>query len=163
MDCEPDMIKIRLVAVGKVKEEYYRNAIDEYAKRLGAFCKFEIIELKEENFKTADAAATDKILSVEGGRIKDALRGYPIAFAVEGKELSSEKFAEKIKYLVDSGVGEITFVIGGSYGIKQEVKSLCKEKISFSQMTFPHTLTRVIACEQIYRAFTIINGKEYHK
>ena len=149
------MIKIRLVAVGKVKEEYYRNAIDEYAKRLGAFCKFEIIELKEENFKTADAAATDKILSVEGGRIKDALRGYPIAFAVEGKELSSEKFAEKIKYLVDSG--------GGSYGIKQEVKSLCKEKISFSQMTFPHTLTRVIACEQIYRAFTIINGKEYHK
>ena len=79
MDCEPDMIKIRLIAVGKVKEEYYRNAIDEYAKRLGAFCKFEIIELKEENFKTADAAATDKILSVEGGRIKDALRGNPIA------------------------------------------------------------------------------------
>ena len=156
------MIKIRLVAVGKVKEEYYRNAIDEYAKRLGAFGKGDIVLLIEENFKTADAAATDKILSVEGGRIKDALRGYPIAFAVEGKELSSEKFAEKIKYLVDSGVGEITFVIGGSYGIKQEVKSLCKEKISFSQMTFPPTLTRVIPCEHIYRAFPIINGKEYH-
>lgn len=156
------MIKIRLVAVGKVKEEYYRKAVDEYAKRLGAFCKFEIVELKEENFKSAEGA-TDKILSAEGERIKDALRGYSIAFAVEGKELSSEKLAEKIKNLIDAGVGEMTFVIGGSYGIKQEVKLLCKEKISFSQMTFPHTLTRVIACEQIYRAFTIISGKEYHK
>lgn len=157
------MIKVRLVAVGKVKEEYFRQAILEYSKRLSAFCKFEIIELKEENFRGESLAVAEKSLKCEGKRIAENLRGYTIAFAVEGKRISSEGLADKLKKLSDSGVGDITFVIGGSYGIEKGVKASCNERISFSDMTFPHTLARVVACEQIYRAFTIIAGKEYHK
>lgn len=157
------MIKIKLVAVGKVKEEYFRAAIAEYAKRLNAFCKFEIVELKEENFRDVDRSTIEKSLSAEGERIKTSLKGYSVALAVEGKQCSSEELAAKLKNLIDGGVGEITFVIGGSYGIDDNVKSFCAEKISFSKMTFPHTLMRVIATEQLYRAFTIINGKDYHK
>lgn len=157
------MIKVRLVAVGKVKEEYFRQAILEYSKRLSAFCKFEIVELKEENFRGESLAVAEKSLKCEGERIAENLRGYTIAFAVEGKRISSEGLADKLKKLSDSGIGEITFVIGGSYGIEKGVKASCNERISFSDMTFPHTLARVVACEQIYRAFTIIAGKEYHK
>ena len=163
LDGGVDMIKIRLLVVGKVKEKYFHDAIAEYSKRLSAFCKFDIIELKEENFRATDNSSINKTLNVEGERIKAAIQGYPIAFAVEGRHISSEDLAAKIKRLTDGGVGEITFIIGGSYGIEDGVKSICKEKISLSQMTFPHTLARVIVCEQLYRAFTIINGKEYHK
>ena len=152
LDGGVDMIKIRLLVVGKVKEKYFQDAIAEYSKRLSAFCKFDIIELKEENFRATDNSSINKTLNVEGERIKAAIQGYPIAFAVEGRHISSEELAAKI-----------TFIIGGSYGIEDGVKSICKEKISLSQMTFPHTLARVIVCEQLYRAFTIINGKEYHK
>lgn len=157
------MIKIKLIAVGRVKEEYFRNAIAEYAKRLGAFCKFEIVEVKEENYSKCDDASIKKILDVEGERISSAMSGYCVAFAVEGDKISSEGLAQKIKRLADKGESEISFIIGGSYGLRDKIKSACKERISLSDMTFPHTLTRVIVCEQIYRAFTIINGKEYHK
>ena len=157
------MIKIRLVAVGKIKENYFREAVSEYSKRLSAFCKFEIVELKEENFHDVDYSTITKTLEIEGERIKEALRGYPIAFAIEGEKYSSDGFAKKIKNFIDCGIGEITFVVGGSYGIAEDVKKLCREKISFSDMTFPHTLMRVIVTEQLYRAFTILNGKEYHK
>ena len=157
------MIKVKIVAVGKVKEEYFRDAIAEYSKRLAAFCKFEIIEVKEENFRGESGQLADKSIKLEGEQISQRLSGYRIALAVEGKSISSEELAEKLKKLVDAGIGDITFIIGGSYGLSEDVKRTCDEKISFSKMTFPHTLARVIACEQIYRAFTIINGKEYHK
>lgn len=157
------MIKIKLVAVGKVKEKYFTEAISEYSKRLKGYCDFSLIEVKEENFKNPSASDIKKILAVEGERIENAVKGYPIALAIEGKKLSSEELAKKIKALTDRGEGEICFIIGGSYGIDERVKALCKEKISFSDMTFPHTLMRVMATEQLYRAFAINAGSEYHK
>ncbi len=157
------MIKVKLVAVGKVKEEYFRRAAEEYFKRLSRFCDFSVEEVREENYRDVDKATAEKIMRIEGERIEKAARGYKIAFAVEGKKISSEDLAEKIKTLVSSGTGEITFIIGGSYGIDEEVKRRADEKISFSDMTFPHTLARVMAAEQIYRAFSIINGNGYHK
>lgn len=157
------MIKINLIAVGKVKEPYFRDAISEYSKRLSAFCKFTVIEVKEENFCGESAQIAEKSIKIEGEAIMRKLCGYNIALAIDGEKISSEKLADKIKNLIGGGTGEITFIIGGSYGLSDEVKRACREKISFSAMTFPHTLARVIACEQIYRAFTIINGKEYHK
>lgn len=157
------MIKIRIVAVGRVKEKYFSDAINEYGKRLSRFCDFSIVEVKEENYDKATSANVEKILVVEGERIEKAVKGTPVCLAIEGKKLSSEGLAEFIKTKIDRGEGEITFIIGGSYGIDERIKLLCKDKISFSDMTFPHTLARVMLSEQIYRAFTIINGAEYHK
>ena len=157
------MIKIRLIAVGKVKEKYFVEAINEYSKRLSGYCDFSIVEVKEENYKNPSDAEINKILSVEAERIEKAIKGYVIALAVEGNKISSENLAKKIKTLTNRGEGEITFIIGGSYGIDQRIKNLAKEKISFSDMTFPHTLMRVIATEQLYRAFAINAGSEYHK
>lgn len=158
------MIKIRIAAVGKVKESYFREGIAEYAKRLSRYCEFEIAEVKEENFNDRpDDASIAKILKTEGERLSKAAKGYTIALAVEGRKLSSEKLARTIGNLTDSGEGEITFLIGGSYGIDEELKKRCLDRISFSDMTFPHALMRLIACEQIYRAFSILAGSEYHK
>lgn len=157
------MIKIRIVSVGRVKEKYFSEAVSEYSKRLSRFCDFSLVEVKEENYDKATAANVEKILSVEGERIEKAIKGTPVCLAIEGKKLSSEGLAEFIKTKIDRGEGEITFIIGGSYGIDERIKRLCKDKISFSDMTFPHTLARVMLSEQIYRAFTIINGAEYHK
>ncbi len=156
------MIKIRLVAVGKVKEKYYAEAIAEYKKRLSRFCDYEIIEVREENYEKFSAGDIPKILAIEGGRISEAVKGYAIALAVDGEKYSSTAFADLISKLAASGKSEITFIIGGSYGIDERIKSAAK-KISFSDMTFPHTLMRVVFTEQLYRAFTIINNTEYHK
>ncbi len=152
------MIKIRLIAVGKVKEDYFKKATEEYKKRLSRFCEFSIVEVKDET-----AFEKSKILSVEGERIEKALRGYKVALAVEGRKISSEEFAAFLKRATDKGVSEISFIIGGSYGIDERVKSSCDDRISFSDMTFPHTMMRVLFTEQLYRAFTIINNAEYHK
>lgn len=157
------MIKIRVVAVGKVKEKYFSDAIAEYSKRLSRFCEFSLIEVKEENYDKATPSAIEKILAAEGERIEKAAKGLIVCLAIEGRNLSSEEFAKFIKGKTDFGAGEITFVIGGSYGIDKKIKAACKDKISFSAMTFPHTLARVMLVEQIYRAFTIISGAEYHK
>ena len=157
------MIKIRLVAVGKVKEKYFTEAINEYSKRLSGYCEFSIVEVKEENYKNPSQSEINKILTVEGERIEKAIKGYAIALAIEGKKINSEDLAHKIKTLTDRGEGEITFIIGGSYGIDERFKRLVKEKISFSDMTFPHTLMRVMTTEQLYRAFSINAGSEYHK
>ena len=146
------MLKINLVCVGKVKEKYFAAGIDEYAKRLGRFCEFSITEVAEETTKER-----------EGKNILPKLRGAVFALAIEGKKYSSERFAEKIRKLKDNGTGEITFVIGGSYGLCDEVKTKADELISFSDMTFPHTLFRLMLTEQIYRAMTINNGITYHK
>ena len=145
------MIKVNFVVVGKLKESFYREAVAEYVKRLSRFCKTEIRELPER--------AT---LADEAADILRALRGYTIALAVEGKGCSSEAFARKLRFLCDQGK-EITFVIGSSCGLDGSVKRAADELLSFSEMTFPHQLMRVILAEQVYRAFMINAGAEYHK
>lgn len=145
------MQKIRIVCVGKIKEEFYRSAVAEYGKRLSRFAKVEIIEIAEGKNPEAEAA----------GIIKSA-KGFKVALCIEGEKLSSEGLAAKIKKLCDKGE-EITFIIGSSYGLAEKVKQIADFKLSFSDMTFPHQLMRVILIEQIYRAFMINSGSEYHK
>lgn len=145
------MLKVNIVCVGKLKESWWRDAQSEYAKRLSRFCKLEIRELPERS--SLDAEAVD---------ILRALHGHVIALAVEGKGCSSEKLAAHVKELTDRGA-EITFVIGSSCGLASDVKARADELLSFSEMTFPHQMMRVILLEQIYRAFMINAGAEYHK
>lgn len=157
------MVKIKIVAVGKVKEKYFLDGINEYAKRLKRFCQFSIVEVAEENYDKAQGKMLDVIKEKEAERILPNLNGFVFAMAIEGEKFSSENFAKKIKNLTDDGVGEITFVIGGSYGLSDKVKKKANKLISFSDMTFPHTLFRLMLCEQIYRAYTINEGTAYHK
>ena len=145
------MQKIYFVVVGKIKESFYREAVAEYAKRISRFAKVEIKELPEG--LNLEAEADDILRSV---------KGYTIALAVEGEKASSEKLAAKIKKLTDAGK-EITFVIGSSCGLSDRVKNAADWKLSFSDMTFPHQLMRVILAEQVYRAFMINAGATYHK
>ncbi len=144
------MIRIYLVCVGKLKETYWRDACEEYRKRLSRFCKLEIRELAEK----ADPHE-------EAEEILRNLRGHVIALAVEGRKCSSERFSADIGRLVDAG-SEITFVIGSSCGLDPAVKARA-ELVSFSDMTFPHQMFRVILLEQLYRAFMISTGSPYHK
>ena len=157
------MVKVKIVAVGKVKEKYFLDGINEYAKRLKRFCEFSIVEVAEENYDKAQGKMLDVIKEKEAERILPNLNGFVFAMAIEGEKFSSENFAKKIKNLTDDGVGEITFVIGGSYGLSDKVKKRADKLISFSDMTFPHTLFRLMLCEQIYRAYTINEGTAYHK
>ncbi len=145
------MQKIYFVVVGKIKESFYREAVAEYAKRLSRFVKLEIKEIAEGANPEAEA-----------GDILRACKGYIIALAVEGEKLSSEKLAQKMQKLSDDGK-DITFVIGSSCGLSDEVKNKADYKLSFSDMTFPHQLMRVILAEQVYRAFMINAGSTYHK
>ena len=156
------MIKVNVVAVGKVKEKYFSDGIAEYAKRLSRFCEFKIIEVEEENFKKAESGDISVIKEREGERILPHLKGRVFAMAIEGKRRSSEEFARLIQTTADS-VGVMTFVVGGSYGLSEAVKSRADGLLSFSEMTFPHTLFRLMLTEQIYRAFTILGGSAYHK
>lgn len=154
------MIKINLVCVGKVKEKYFSDGIAEYKKRLSRFCEFDITEVAEENCKDSNFSV---VVEKEGKSILSKLKGKVYCMAIEGEKLSSEKFAKLIKDNIDLGQGVITFVIGGSYGLYEEVKKKADKLLSFSDMTFPHTLFRLILTEQIYRAFNIIGGTPYHK
>ena len=159
------MIKITLVAVGKIKEKYFSEGIAEYRKRLSAFCDFNIIETEEENYKKTDGALEEKIRVKEGEKISGVLsdfKGKVYALAIEGKKTDSKNFSEIIKKSVSSGE-PVAFIIGGSYGLSSAVKKRADALISFSDMTFPHALFRLMFTEQLYRAFTIINGKSYHK
>lgn len=160
------MIKINILTVGKIKEKYFTEAIKEYSKRLSRYCKLEIIEVPDE--KTPDGASValeEQIKDKEGERllkhIKDGM--YVIALAIDGKTYSSPEFAKKLEKLAVSGNGNITFVIGGSLGLSRTVLSVAHEKISFSEMTFPHQLMRVILLEQVYRGFRINANEPYHK
>lgn len=157
------MIKVNVVAVGKVKEKYFADGIAEYSKRLSRYCEFKITEVAEENYQKADGALINTIKEKEGERIIPHIKGYVYAMAIEGKKTSSERFAAAIKSLCDKGSGVITFVIGGSYGLSDAVKDRADELLSFSDMTFPHTLFRLMLSEQIYRAFSINGGSAYHK
>ena len=157
------MVKINVVAVGKVKEKYFAEGISEYAKRIGKFASFSLIEIAEENFTKVDDKIIEIIKERECERILPHLKGVVFAMAIEGKKFSSESFAKEIKTLIDKGEGVITFVIGGSYGLDNRVKERADKLISFSDMTFPHTMFRLMLTEQIYRAFTINTGSNYHK
>lgn len=157
------MINIRLVCVGNIKENFFTKAIEEYSKRLNAFCKFEIIELKEYKLLKENQQEIAMAKAYEGKQIENALKGYCIALEINGKCFTSEQFAKEIEKISISGNSTITFVIGGSHGIDKRVSDMCSQKLSFSSFTFPHQLMRVIFVEQIYRAFTILAGKNYHK
>lgn len=159
-------MKITIICVGKIKEKFYKDAIDEYSKRLSKYCKLEIIEVADE--KTPEGASLkveESIKDKEGERIKNKIpeNSYVIALAIEGRKYDSYNFAKKIDRLGIDGNSNIVLVIGGSLGISDEVKKSADELISFSDMTFPHQLMRVILLEQVYRAYRIINNEPYHK
>ena len=159
-------MKITLITVGKIKEKFYRDAIAEYSKRLSRYCSLEILELPDE--KTPDGASEaleTQIKEKEGQRILAQIRegAYVIALAIEGKMLSSEEIAGKMQKLGVEGKGHLVFVIGGSLGLSKEVMDRADYALSFSKMTFPHQLMRVVLLEQIYRGFRIIAGEPYHK
>lgn len=157
------MMKINVLAVGKVKEKYFLDGIKEYSKRLTRYCEFEIIELQEENYKKVSESIIEEIKEKEGKKMLLHLKGYVVVMALEGKKISSDGFARTIEELSIKGVSQITFVIGGSYGVSDEIKKKANALISFSDMTFPHTLFRLMLTEQLYRAFSIIEGSAYHK
>lgn len=159
-------MKITVIAVGKVKEKYYRDALAEYVKRLSKYCRMEMIEVEDE--KTPDKAgeAVDmQIKKKEAERILKQIRedAYVITLEIAGKKLDSVSFADKIDRLATYGKSHIQFIIGGSLGLHEQISDRADEKLSFSDMTFPHQLMRVILCEQIYRGYRIINGEPYHK
>ncbi len=159
-------MKITCVAVGKIKEMYFSEAVKEYAKRLSRYCKLEIVELPDE--KTPDGASAAEeaaILEREGERILKAVRedAYVIALAIKGKALDSVEFSRRLERLGVEGKSHIVFVIGGSLGLSTAVMKRADESVSFSRMTFPHQLMRVILLEQVYRGFRIMKGEPYHK
>ena len=159
-------MKITVITVGKIKEKYLRDAIAEYTKRLSRYCKLEIIEVADE--KTPDQASEtveEQIRDKEGERILKYIRGdmYVVTLEINGKMLSSEELADKINMLGIQGQSSVAFVIGGSIGLGREVLKRSDYALSFSKMTFPHQLMRVILLEQVYRSYRIINGEPYHK
>ena len=157
------MVKVNIVAVGKVKEKYFSDGIAEYKKRISKYADFNIVEVSEENFSKVDDTLIEVIKEREAERILPHLKGTIFVLAIEGKKYSSQNFAKEIKKLIDCGEGVITFVIGGSYGLSDKIKKRATGLVSFSDMTFPHTLFRLLLCEQIYRAFSINVGSGYHK
>ncbi len=163
---ERKTVKITCVAVGKIKEMYFSEAVKEYAKRLSRYCKLEIVELPDE--KTPDGASAAEeaaILEREGERILKAVRedAYVIALAIKGKALDSVELSRRLERLGVEGKSHIVFVIGGSLGLSPAVMKRADESVSFSRMTFPHQLMRVILLEQVYRGFRIMKGEPYHK
>lgn len=159
-------MRITLITVGKIKEKYLKDAIAEYTKRLSKYCKLEIIEVADE--KTPDNASEiveEQIRNKEGERILKNIKddAYVITLEITGKQLASEELADKIDTLGIQGTSHIVFIIGGSIGLGQEVLKRSNYGLSFSKMTFPHQLMRVILLEQIYRSYRIINGEPYHK
>ena len=160
------MLSIRLICVGKLREQFYVDAFAEYSKRLPAYCKFECIELNETKLGASPsdkeiAAALDK----EAGDIERAIGkdAYVIAMCVEGRQLKSEDFARRINELAVSGRGRLCFVVGGSFGLSPKIKQRADMRLGMSEMTFPHHLARVMLAEQIYRSFKILEGSRYHK
>ncbi|MCD7806474.1 MAG: 23S rRNA (pseudouridine(1915)-N(3))-methyltransferase RlmH [Lachnospiraceae bacterium] len=159
-------MKIDIIAVGKIKEKFYREAIAEYEKRLGKYCRLQIMEVADEKTpEGASPALETQIKAKEGERILKNLRddAYVITLEIRGEKLDSVSFAEKMMQLGVRGKSHIQFVIGGSLGLDQGVSQRADFKLSFSDMTFPHQLMRVILLEQIYRAYRIMNGEPYHK
>ena len=161
------MLKINIICIGKIKEKYFTDAVGEYAKRLTAFCKFSVVELNEERIRsnTPNEAQIAEVIEAEGRRIlqKIGASDYVAARCIEGKLLSSEELSETLDKAALSGKSTVDFIIGGSYGLSDEVKRRADLRLSMSKMTFPHQLARVILSEQIYRAFEISTNGKYHK
>lgn len=160
------MLHINIICVGKIKEKFFRDAIDEYSKRLNKYCSLNITELPDE--KIPNNASDKELLIVkekEGENILNNIKkdSYVICLDLKGKQFTSEEFSEKINNISINYNSSITFIIGGSLGISSKVLNTANELISFSKMTFPHQLFRVFLLEQIYRAFKIINNETYHK
>ena len=159
-------MKITVAAVGKVKEKFFQDAIGEYSKRLSRYCKLEIVQVADE--KTPDGAGEaleEQIKEKEGERILASIKegSFVIALAINGDTPDSVGLAEKIERWGISGISQLVFVIGGSLGLSKQVLARADYKLSFSNMTFPHQLMRVILLEQIYRSYRIIQGEPYHK
>ncbi len=156
------MITINIVCVGNLKENYLKDAVKEYQKRICAFAKINVFEVKESDYGTSEKQI-ELAKKEEASKLIKYTQGYTIALEIKGKTFTSEEFAENISNLMINGISQISFFIGGSYGLDADFSSSLNQKISFSALTFPHQLMRVILLEQVYRAFTILNGKTYHK
>lgn len=159
-------MKINIVCVGKLKEDYWVEAVAEYGKRLVKYCALNIEEVKEERLpENASKADEEEVKASEGKQILKKLKKgqYIIALEIEGQKLTSEALAAKINDLCIEGKSELVFIIGGSLGLSDEVLKLADYRLSFSKMTFPHQMMRVILLEQIYRSFKIIMNETYHK
>ena len=161
------MLKINIICIGKIKEKYFTDALGEYAKRLTAFCKFSVVELNEERIRsnTPNDSQIAEVIEAEGRRIlqKIGASDYVAAMCIEGRLMSSEELSETLDKAALSGKSTVDFIIGGSYGLSDEVKRRADLRLSMSKMTFPHQLARVILSEQIYRAFEISTNGKYHK
>lgn len=159
------MLNVRLITLGTLKEEYLRSAAAEYEKRLGGFCRFEQIQLKEERLSDQPSESEIKTaLEREGAKILAEIpsRAYVVAMCVEGKQLSSEELADKLDE-ISARTSEVCFIIGSSFGLSDTVKQRADLRLSVSKLTFPHQLMRVILLEAVYRAFNIQKGTKYHK
>ena len=159
------MLTINIVCIGKIKEKFFKDAIDEYSKRLSKYCKLNIVELPDEKIpEKINTNIENNIKSKECTNMINHIKkdSYIICLDLNGKEFSSEQFSKKIED-ISMESSQITFVIGGSLGLNQEILSLANQKICFSKMTFPHQLIRVFLLEQIFRAFKISNGETYHR
>ena len=158
-------MKVTLICVGKVKEKFYRDAIKEYEKRLGAYIKLNTIEISDEKVKVENDSEIALAMEKEGNNILSKIKDnqYVITLEILGKNLSSEEFASKIDNLMLTGKSDVALVIGGSCGLSDSVKKRSDFALSFSRMTFPHQMMRVVLLEQVYRAYRIIIGASYHK
>lgn len=159
-------MNIKVIAVGKLKERYWQDAVKEYSKRLGRFCRLTITEIKESQLAANPSAADEEaVKTAEGRDILDRLKpsDYVITLEIDGSSMTSPQLASRIESLTVSGKSSIAFIIGGSLGLSREVSARADMKLSFSAMTFPHQMARVILLEQIYRAFKIIHNETYHK
>lgn len=159
-------MKITIIGPGKLKEKYLKDGIAEFAKRLSSYAKIEIIEVADEKCpENLSPADMDIVKKKEGERILNRIKrdSYIVTLELEGKLLSSEELAKKVESLAIGGNYHITFIIGGSLGLHEDVRKLSKFKLCFSPMTFPHQMMKLILLEQIYRSFRIIRGEPYHK
>jgi len=154
---------INIIAVGKVSSKYFSDATEEYLKRLSPYTKIKITEIPESKLSGESPSEITKVISEEGKAISDKIKGFAVALDSRGEEMTSEELARLIDTKRTQGNPDITFIIGGSYGLSDEVLKKADLKLSFGRMTFPHQLMRVILTEQIYRAFTILNNSKYHK
>jgi 23S rRNA (pseudouridine1915-N3)-methyltransferase len=160
------LVKVSIICIGKLKDAFFEDASKEYLKRLSAYCQTNIIEIPAASLPQEPSdALIQRALSAEAEAIMKKIpdKARVISLCIEGKELSSEGFAEKLESFINAGAGEICFIIGGSHGLSDEVKARSDFKLSFSKMTFPHRLARIMLLEQLYRAFSISTGGKYHK
>lgn len=156
------MANVNIVCIGKLKEKYFKEAQAEYCKRLGAFCRVNIVEKKEAALpKNASAAQIDKAAKSESEALNMASRGYMIALSPDGERMTSEQFAQHVNKRAQ--IGDMSFLIGGSHGLSKAIKTKADKVLSFSDMTLPHQLFRIVLLEQIYRGFMIGAGRVYHK